>query len=352
MKKLLVFLGVVLTAIGSAGWAQEVDSTATLQKSSWGDANETEVTDHMPDISLDMRGGYAQDFSESAGKFFGDALYLNIDGKISPHFSYSFNQTLAASFMDDCSGFNGTNWLTLTYETDNFAFTAGKDGLLVGSFEYDSSNIDSYFDMNSMFYNMLECWQWGIYGTWYASENQEASLQIANSPFSYGEPNLFAYAAAWRGSWDFYESYWTVNLWQMEPGSYVKALNFGNRFYFGNLTFDLEYMTRGAEVKGLFTKDFTLMTKPSYNMADRLTVFGKFGWERTAEDLPYELAYEECLGSDYLFYGAGVEYYPLKDNQDIRLHAAWAGNNFGGNRLDIGLTWKMNLTRILTRLNR
>jgi hypothetical protein len=31
------------------------------------------------------------------------------------------------------------------------------------------------------------------------------SIQVANSPFSYGEPNLFAYAAAWRGAWDFYE---------------------------------------------------------------------------------------------------------------------------------------------------
>ena len=356
MKKLLVFLGVVLTTIGSAVRAQEVDSTATLQKSSWGDANEMEVTDYIPDISLDMRGGYAQDFSEGIGRFFGDGLYLDINGTIGSGFSYSINQRIASSYYDDNSGFNGTNWLTLTYEIGDFAFTAGKDGLLVGSFEYDAYDLDTYYDMNSMFYNMLDCWQWGAYATWYPADDHEVSLQVANSPFSYGEPNLFAYAAAWRGAWDFYESYWTVNLWQTEPKHYVKALNLGNRFYFGDLTFDLEFMTRGAEMKALFTKDFTLLAAPSYNIIDRLRVFGKFGWERTAEDLPYELAYEECLGSDYLFYGAGLEFFPVKDNSDIRLHAAWAGNNFGGNRLEIGLTWKMNLTRtaknLFTRLNR
>ena len=356
MKKLLVFLGVVLTAIGSAGWAQEVDSTATLQKSSWGDAQETEVDGFIPEISLDMRGGYAQDFSEGTGRFFGDGLYLDINGTIGRGFSYSVNHRIASSYYEDNAGFNGTNWLTLTYEIGDFAFTAGKDGLLVGSFEYDAYDLDAYASMNSMFYNMLDCWQWGVYGTWYPAEDHEISIQVANSPFSYGEPDLFAYAAAWRGAWDFYESYWTVNLWQTEDRSFVKSLNLGNRFYLGGLTLDVDYMTRSVDFNGLFTKDFTLVTAPSYNIADRLRLFGKFGWEHTADDLPYELAYEECLGSDYLFYGAGLEFFPIKESSDVRLHIAWTGNNFGGNMLNVGFTWKMNLTgtikNLFTRLNR
>ena len=352
MKKLLVFLGVVLTAIGSAGWAQEVDSTATLQKSSWGDAQENEVTDLIPEISLDMRGGYEQDFTEGTGRFFGDGLYLDINGTIGRGFSYSVNHRIASSYYEDNAGFNGTNWLTLTYEIGDFAFTAGKDGLLVGSFEYDEYDLDAYGTMNSMFYNMLDCWQWGVYGTWYPADDHEVSIQVANSPFSYGEPNLFAYAAAWRGEMDDYESYWTVNLWQTAPGRYVKSVNLGNRLSFDDFTVDLEYMTRGTDMKKLFTKDFTVMAAPSYEIEDRLRIFGKFGWERTEDEPEYELAYEECFGSDYLFYGAGLEFFPLKDNQDIRLHATWSGNNFGGNRFDIGLTWKMNLTRIFTRLIR
>ena len=56
MKKLFVFLGIALWAIGSAASAQEVGSTAPMQKSSWGDAETSEIADYIPDVSLDMRG--------------------------------------------------------------------------------------------------------------------------------------------------------------------------------------------------------------------------------------------------------------------------------------------------------
>ena len=352
MKRFFVFLGVVFMTIGSAVRAQEVDSTAPLQKSSWGDAKTADMTDYIPDISLDMRGGYRQDFAESAGRFYGDGLYLDINGKISPHFSYSLNQRLASSYYEDNSGFAGTNWLTLTYEVGSFAFTAGKDALLVGSFEYDAYDLDTYYDMNSQFYNMLDCWQWGVSAAWYPSDSHEVIIQAANSPFSYGEPNLFAYAAAWRGYWDCYESYWTVNMWQFDKGRYVKALNLGNRFYVGDFTIDLEYMTRAADLKGMFSRDFTALIAPAYEW-EWGRAFAKFGYEHVAQDLPYELAYES---GDYMFYGAGVEFFPLKQDKDIRAHVAWTSSNTGFNTLDIGLTWKFDITgaakSIFNRLNR
>lgn len=53
--------------IGSAVRAQEVDSTAPLQKSSWGDAKTADISKYIPEISMDMRGGYGQDFAEKTG---------------------------------------------------------------------------------------------------------------------------------------------------------------------------------------------------------------------------------------------------------------------------------------------
>ena len=97
MRKLFVFLGVVFMTIGSVVSAQEVDSMAPLQKSSWGDAKTSDTVEYIPEISLDMRGGFGQDFSGMDGRFYGDGLYLNIDGYISPNFSYSFNQRIASS---------------------------------------------------------------------------------------------------------------------------------------------------------------------------------------------------------------------------------------------------------------
>ena len=112
MKRFFVFLGVALAAIGSAASAQEVDSMVPMQMSSWGDAKTEELIDYMPDISLDTRFGYNQFFTDGGGRFMGDGLYLDINGYISPHFSYSFNHRIASTYYEENAGFEGTNWLT------------------------------------------------------------------------------------------------------------------------------------------------------------------------------------------------------------------------------------------------
>ena len=330
MKKLFVFLGVVIMTIGSAVRAQEVHSTVPLQKSSWGDAKNSEVTDYIPDVSLDMRGGFSQDFGAGTGQFFGDGLYLDINGKISPHFSYSLNQRLASSYYEDNSGFNGTNWLTITYENDYFGLTFGKDAVFVGSFEYDAYDLDSYTDMNSGFYNTFDCWQWAVSAAWYPADDQEVLLQMSNSPYAFGEIGLFGYALGWRGAWDFYESYWTANLWQYSSDSYAKSLNLGNRFTFGNFSVDLDLMGRFCDIEAPYS-GFTAMLAPSYEISDWGRVFAKFGWEN---------GYEE----DYMFCGAGFEYFPLKDTRDVRLHASWSSNSFRDNFINVGVTWKFDMT--------
>jgi len=328
MKRFFIFLGAVLMTVGSAVRAQEVDSIAPLQKSSWGDAENVEFADYIPEVSLDMRFGYNYISTENSGRFAGDGLYLDINGKISPNFSYSLNQRLASTYYDDNSGFNGTNWLTLTYETDDFAVTVGKDALIMGSFEYDAYDLDSYYDMNSMFYNMFDCWQWGISGAWYPAEDHEVIFQFADSPFSFDEGDYFSYALGWRGAWEWYESYWTANLWQYSQKQFVKAINLGNRFSFGNFSIDLDLMGRFGELEPY--SGFTATIAPSYNISDWGRVFAKMGWEN----------------EDFLFGGAGFEYFPLKTNRAIRLHAAWAYNEFMyGHTLNIGVTWKMDMTR-------
>jgi hypothetical protein len=304
-----------------------------MQKSSWGDAETSETADYIPDVSLDMRGGLNYGNIDRTATFMGDGLYLDINGYISPHFSYSLNQRLASTYYEDNSSFNGTNWLTLTYEVGDFAITAGKDALLMGSFEYDAYDLDAYYDMNSSFYNEFDCWQWGVSGAWYPAEDQEILLQFANSPFSYGEPNLFSLAAGWRGAWDWYESYWTANLWQFSEKDFVKALHLGNRFTFGNFSVDLDLMGRFGELESPFT-GISAAFSPSYDISDWGRIFAKGVYE-----------------PENMIFGAGLEVFPLKENRDIRLHAVWAHNEYMyGHTLNIGLTWKMNMTGGLKRL--
>ncbi|MBO7192289.1 MAG: hypothetical protein J6V17_02730 [Bacteroidales bacterium] len=335
MKKLFVFLGIVLSTVGSAVSAQEVTSTVPMQKSSWGDAETSEDVCYIPDISLDMRGGFRLGSEYEAGRFTGDDLNIDINGYISPNFSYSLNHRIASSYYGEASWFDATNWLTLTYETDNFSITAGKDALLMGSFEYDAYDLDAYYEMNSPFYNDFDCWQWGISGAWYPADDHEVLLQIANSPYSFDDRG-YSFAAGWRGAWDWYESYWTTNLWMTGGDGLVKGVNLGNRFYLGNFTIDLDLMGRFNEIYG----GWDIILSPSYQFGEWGRLFAKAGAEPSgfSDDL-------------YIFLGGGFEYFPLKENKNIRLHAAYTYNEYTvGHLLNIGLTWKMNLTNGIKKL--
>lgn len=366
MKRLWTFLGAMFLMAGSAVCAQEVDSSALQQISFSNEEQGFDVVDYIPDISLDARYGYNRTTPGKIGGFGGDGLYLDINGKISNRFSYSLNQRLTTDPGE--SFFDATCWLTFAYEVGNFAFTAGKDALLVGSFEYDAYDLDSYYDMNSRFYNSFACWQWGVSASW--SNDAETSTliaQVANSPFVVNpfEDNMYAYGVAWRGAWDSYESYWSLNMWEYEPGCYVKSVNLGNMFYAGGFSLMLDGMARGAKVKDLL-RDVTVSAMPSYEFGDRFRLFGKFGWERNDLIQPYdftgEYAFDEedmeellsgeiAPSQDYLFYGAGLEFYPLKEDKSLRLHAIWASNNdTDAHTISIGATWKMNLTRGFKRL--
>jgi hypothetical protein len=62
------------------------------------------------------------------------------------------------------------------------------------------------------------------------------------------------------------------------------------------------------------------------------------------------------MGYDFtgsnLYYGAGLELFPIKGYKDLRFHAAWGSNNnySGEHILQVGLKWNLNLTEAGKRL--
>ena len=376
MKKLFTFLGAIFVMAGSAIWAQEVDSSALLQGSvSDVDTTMEDGEEWIPSISLDSRFSYNRVVSGGAACFGGDGLYLNVDGKISKHFSYSLCQKFFSANGEDDAVFDNTDWMTLSYDVGSFTFTAGKDVLMLGSYEYDAYDIDSYFDMNSMFYNSFSSYQWGAKAMWTnKSETSSLAFQVTTSPFSYAprEDALFSYNLGWYGAWDFYESIWSVNFMEYEPGMYVKVLAMGNMFYIGNLSLGLDCIMRGADISSVGKNEITVNFMPSYEFGDKVRLFGKVGWESSSADLSYdfwgeylsledmEAMNEECQSTlpafllpnqDYWFYGAGVELFPIKNSRDVRLHAMWASNNYTSRHtINVGLTWKFDVTGAIKRV--
>ena len=144
MKRLFTLLVVILTMSNAALMAQE---------------EQKNIVDYIPDISLDARFDYSHDFAEKAGRFGGNGLYIDINGQICPNLYYSLNHCIAKFDGSDELGFGNTNWLTLTYDNDSFFVTAGKEDVKVGSFEYDTYDFDSYWEMNSLWWNSSSPWQ-------------------------------------------------------------------------------------------------------------------------------------------------------------------------------------------------
>ena len=372
MKRLFTFLGTIVFMVGSA-IAQEVNSSVPLSEPSFGeDGNAQQVVDFTPQISIDSRFGYDRVVSGGPAGFGGDGVYLNIDGKISKHFSYSLCQKLFSQHGEDDSVFDNTDWLTLSYDIGQFTFTAGKDVLMVGSFEYDAYDIDSYFDMNSMFYNSFSCYQWGAKAMWTnRSETTSLAFQVTNSPFSYApkEENIYSYNLGWYGYWDSYESIWTCNFMEYAPGKFAKMIALGNTFHIGDLSLGVDCIMHSDDFSSATNTTINFM--PSYEF-EKVRIFGKLGWEQCTGELPYDLwgeylttedmiaANDETLttlpaflipSNDYWYYGAGVEYFPIKNNKNVRLHAVWSSNNYTDRHgINIGLTWKFDVVNAISRI--
>ena len=376
MKKLFTFLGAIVMMAGSASWAQEVISSAPLQRSvSEVDTTMEDGEEWVPSISFESRFGYNNTIGGDAAGIGGDGLYLNVNGKISKGFSYSLCQKFFSAIGEDQSVFDNTDWMTLSYNVGGFTLSAGKDGILFGGFENDAYDIDSYFDMNSMFYNSFCSYQWGAKAMWTnKSESSSFALQVTTSPFSYAprEENLYSYNLGWYGAWDWYESIWSVNLMEYTPGKFTKVVALGNMFYVGDLSLGFDCIVRGAKFSSLGKDEVTLCFMPSYELGGKVRLFGKAGWERSSADLPYDFwgeylsaddmmaANDGCMttlpaflpaNQNYWFYGAGVEYFPIKDSRDVRLHAIWASNCYTARHtINVGVTWKFDVTRAIRRI--
>ena len=83
--------------------------------------------------------------------------------------------------------------------------------------------------------------------------------------------------------------------------------------------------------------------------------------ERPVADLLFEerevSAKKRRMVADILMDGHILEvqtggFFPLKENKDIRLHAAWSYNEayFGGHYLNLGIKWNLNITKAAKQL--
>lgn len=107
-------------------------------------------------------------------------------------------------------------------------------------------------------------------------------------------------------------------------------------------------MNRASSEQSNFFDDYSIIGNGIYNINKKLRVFAKAGYDQNKAQNPQEIfVYDRYVvpGTEYLFYGIGMEYFPIKDKKDVRIHAFWASNNADVkyNTFNIGVRWQMKV---------
>ena len=315
-------------------------------------------------LQAETRIDYSGEFlksNDSNDKMGFSGRYLNVmlSGNIDDHFSYSYRQRLNKAHADQ-SFFDATDWIYLTYAPNaRWQFSAGKQVVAIGGYEYDRAPIDLYFC--SEFWNNIACYQFGVSAA-YATEggNDKFLLQVCQSPFRANGDNMYAYNLMWMGSHDWYQSLWSVNLMEQTPGDQIAYVALGNQFTFGDFKLQLDYMLRASNGDSLF-KNYSVMGEASYTLADKVNFFGRVTYDVNSTSGSVN-DFSVMPDTELTRFGAGVEYYPLpNNNRAVRLHAAYShtlGRNGnpngtlqdGQSMFTVGLKWKIDILSIAKKL--
>lgn len=290
------------------------------------------------------------DTQPTLSSFDGKFLNILIDGDINDHFSYNYRQRL---FLDGAPGyqsfFRATDWMYLTYQINkNWYVSGGKQVIAIGGFEYDDAPINQYFW--SDFWNNVVCYQLGATAGYTSNnKNHTVAFQVTNSPFTTESlQGIYAYNLIWYGKFNQFNTIYSLNRIEHEKGKYINYLALGNKINLGNFSFEADLMNRFADSDEFFASNFTLIGTAKYNINNQVSVFVKGGHDENSSQPIDDAEINDKVvvpGTKYTFGGAGVEYFPIKNKKDVRLHGFFATNNNEPQyfTFNLGVTWRMNL---------
>lgn len=280
--------------------------------------------------------------------FVGRYLKIIVSGDISDKFSYSFRKRLYTKNSDPLDFFSATDWANVTYKINKkFSLTAGKQVVSIGTFEYDYAPIDVYFA--SCFWNNVNPFQIGVNFGYAPDENNQLFAQVVNSPFSVKSlEGIYAYNLIWYGKVnEWLNTIYSLNFIEYEKGHFINLIALGNKIKFNGGEVDIDYINRYAGNNTPFLGDYTLLSNVKFNLSDKFRLFVKGGYDvNNAQAEGARFVYDRYVqpGFDGGFYGAGMEFFPLKKD-DLRIHAFFYSTSNEPQPLvfNIGIRWQMKV---------
>lgn len=295
-------------------------------------------------LDVEMRGDWQYEALEwesqpAASGFEGKFLNFRMDGSLMENLTYSIRYRVHKVQNDP---FGATDWATLTYSTPRWEFSAGKQVVAIGGYEYDRAPIDIYFA--SEYWHQIACYQFGASATYKFGNERGSKLlaQVCQSPYDFQNQNLYAYNLMYMSE----GSLSSVNLLEYVPNKYLGYIALGTKERFGAVTIEWDVMDRfDFENKGM---SFSSMLDISWAVNEKWNLFTHASLDGN-----------DCIidptvsaGTDIWRVGGGFEYFPT-GKRNVRIHAATAYTfgkalptgalQKGQFMFQAGLTWRVNL---------
>ena len=303
---------------------------------------------HVNEISMDTRATFHQELRAGVydTHFQGDYLNLHVKGQLNDALSFRIRQRLNKK-IDEKNPFNATDFLWLKWQiNDHWSLTAGKQPILIGGYEIDSAPIDVYY-YGAFSSNLYQYYAFGVTATWSPAKGQDFCLEFCPSPISPGTQDAYSYNLYWNGHiGQRWHTTWSYNLVGDEFNRWMNYLALGNKFFMGPLVVDVDFIDRASIHQSSFLSDWSLIGKAILTLG-KWNLCTKVGYERNdAANIDKNgISYDLTLpaGNNYLYGGAGVEYFPL-GNDNLRIHLAYFRDNHDDlHNLDLGITWRFTI---------
>lgn len=344
MRRILFLIAAALTV--SLAQAQEVGNVGTSAQLSI-----------IPRIDLNPYIG----FNSDAGTDFSlsnSSLYTLFEGSFGEHFSYSImNHWLSeepASLYQDTffhsDVVNWCDWAYLTWAPSDFSFTIGKTPIVTGIWEEDAYDYESHFDINTTLWNEFQVYQWGGDVTYSFTDDFSGTLQLTSSPFTSRpfQDGVFSASTMVLDEGGDFNWMASANLVGVTPSNFLKMLMGGALYSFDDYTVGVDCTWHYS--KELFVNEMTTEISLEYDPSERLNFILKGG-------------YEDCFAMDgfpvipggpksfplfsvpgRFFSGLAAHYFPLRDNDALRLHTVVAyDNGFQGLSINVGALYRIDI---------
>ncbi|WP_185870810.1 porin [Blattabacterium cuenoti] len=312
------------------------------------------------DLSSSLNSTVKKEIFEGSN-FSEDYLNLEIEGKTNDKISYRFSKKLNNN--KNSVNYKIVDLAYLKYKwNDDLHFLIGKQPIAFGSMEYASSSYDKTFRYSNVLYNKNVENPVGFNLIYHPIKNQELQLQIVNSNSNTKEKeydnkkwthpmggtlnlncSFFNKMIQSRCSYSIFQENEKNNFW--------KLLAIGGKLDFKPISMEADYILSDEDVEknGSITKIIqsmkinnnnhspsikygTYLVKFKYNFLPRWCLIAKGEYETGTSKREFSDLFvkNQLFKRLYTYYG-GVEFFPVKNNEDISLHLVYKNQRINYN---------------------